>query len=255
MNATKSRGAELMNAAGIQTARMKPITDRREFAKDFLGLRLPLFVREDWGHSRRVARIDAPSDVENIRWWRFRRPLAVEIVDVRNPHDGLYRKYRYFAIGDLGICHHLQISQGWITRGDHRSFAPSAQREELEYISKPDPNHEALQRAHRALGLEYVAFDYGYTPDGKLIVWEANPFPHLAFSTKALTYRNPAIHRTMMGILHLYLTTARIPLPAELIDALALDFSAVERRFKIGRSTNFSDRLRALASILPRRAA
>jgi hypothetical protein len=255
INATKSRGAELMQAGGIQTARMKLIADRREFAKDFLGLRLPLFVREDWGHSRRVARIDAPSDVDKINWRRFRRPLAVEIVDVRDPHDGLFRKYRYFAIGDLGICHHLQISSGWITRGDHRAYTRETQREELEYITRPDPNHEALQRARRAIGLEYVAFDYGYTPEGQVVVWEANPFPHLTFGMKALTYRNGAIHRTMLGILHLYLTTAGIPLPAELVEALTLDLSDVNRRFKIGRLTTFSDRLRALASFLPRRAA
>jgi len=255
INATKSRGAKLMNAAGIQTARMAVIDNRREFESTLLGLRLPLFIREDWGHSRRMTRVDTPAGLQNIRWRRFKRPLAVEIVDVRDPHDGVYRKYRYFALGELGICHHLQISREWITRGDNRTFTPQAQREELDYISRPDPNHEALQTARKALGLDMAAFDYGYTADGRMIVWEANPFPHLEFSTRALTYRNAAIHRTMMGILHLYLTAARMPVPPELLNALALDLPSVQQQFKIGRQTNFADRLQALRSYLPRRAA
>jgi hypothetical protein len=70
------------------------------------------------------------------------------------------------------------------------------------------------------LGLELVAFDYGVTAAGELIIWEANPFPHIKFSSNKLAYRNAALHRTMHAILHLYLTTAGLTVPSQIEDAL-----------------------------------
>src|SRR5688572_17067833 len=49
-NATKSKAAAVLNGAGLRTARMIRVTDFAAFRENFLGLRLPLFVREDWGH-------------------------------------------------------------------------------------------------------------------------------------------------------------------------------------------------------------
>ncbi len=243
MNATKSRGAQLMSAAGVRVPRMAPIPNPKEFENTLLGLQLPLFIREDWGHERKFIRIDVREDLLQIPWQLFHRPLAVEVVDVRNPHDGWYRKYRYVAAGDLGISHHLHVSRGWITRGEGRVIRPETRGEELAYITQPDPNHQALQRARRALQLDLVAFDYGYTPDGQMIVWEANPFPHFLFATKRLMYKNPAMHRTLLAIVHLYFSAAGLPIPAEIEAGLSLDFSTLEQQFQIVRKTNFIDRL------------
>ncbi len=102
----------------------------------------------------------------------------------------------------------MQTSAEWITRGENRVITPETRDEELRYITQPDPNHDALQRARRALGLDLVAFDYGYTPDGRMIVWEANPFPTIVFGTRRLIYRNPAIHRTLLAIVRMYLAAA-----------------------------------------------
>ena len=139
---------------------------------------------------------------------RFLGPIPRELVDTRDGLDGSYRKYRYFAIGDQGVTSHLQISREWITRGEARVSGDNARFEELDYIGRPDPNHAALQRARRALGLDYVAFDYGYDAEGRVVVWEGNPYPYLHFSTKALVYRNASMHRTLGGILKLYLERA-----------------------------------------------
>jgi len=251
INATKSRGAKLLREAGVQVARMAPIDNREQFQETLAGLQLPLFIREDWGHEWRIARIDTRDDLRHVAWEKFKRPLAVEIVDVRDPRDGLYRKYRYLAAGELGISHHLQVSHEWITRGNSRLMRPETRGEELEYISQRDPNHEILQRARRALGLEMVAFDYGYTPDGRMIVWEANPFPHLVFATRRLTYKNPTMHRSLLAIVHLYFSAAGLPIPAEVEDALALDFAPLERRFQIVREMNFIGRLLAWPRSFP----
>jgi hypothetical protein len=252
INATKSRGAKLMREAGVRVARMAPIDNPQEFQETLLGLQLPLFIREDWGHEWRVARIDTRDDLRNVEWEKFERPLAVEIVDVRNPWDGLYRKYRYFAAGELGISHHLQVSNEWITRGSHRLMRSETRDEELNYISQPDPNHEILQRARRALGLDLVAFDYGYTQDGQIIIWEANPFPHLVFATRRLMYKNPALHRSLLAMVHLYFSAARLPVPAAVEDGLALDFTALDQHFQIVQETNVIGRLLAWHRSFPK---
>jgi hypothetical protein len=122
----------------------------------------------------------------------------------------------------------------------------------LQYISRPEPNHATLQQARKALGLELAAFDYGYTPDGRMIVWEANPFPHFLFARKRLQYKNPAMHRTMLAILHLYFTSAGLPVPEEIAEGLALDFEAVQSRFQIVRKTNLLDRLLAFPLSFPK---
>lgn len=244
LNATKSRGARLMSEAGAVTPRMAPIVDRSEFEATQCGLQAPLFVREDWGHSRNLFRVDAPDDARRVPWSTFERPLAVEIVNVSSPDDGLHRKHRYVAAGDVGVSHHLQISAEWVTRGENRVITPATRAEELNYISRPDPNHELLQRAREALQLDLVAFDYGYAPDGSMIVWEANPFPSFKFASQRLTYRNPAMHRTMAAILRMYLAAANLPIPAKLEDALALDLAGLERTFTYAEKLGLKDRWR-----------
>ena len=244
LNATKSRGAELMRSAGVATPRMAPIAKPREFEHSLLGLSLPLFIREDWGHSRNVFRVDGPADVSRIPWQTFQRPVAIEIVDVRNPRDGLHRKYRYVAAGDIGVSHHVQTSAEWITRGENRVITAESRDEELHYITQPDANHDALQRARSALGLDLVAFDYGYTPDGRMIVWEANPFPTIVFGTRRLIYRNPAIHRTLLAIVRLYLVAAGLAVPAIVDEGLGLDFLAVAERFNSDFPPTLRERLR-----------
>jgi hypothetical protein len=244
INATKSRGAALMRGVGVATPRMAPIDDPREFERTLLGLAPPLFVREDWGHARHSFRVDSEADLRHIPWPMFSRPVGIEIVDVRDPRDGVYRKYRYVAAGDLGVSHHLQSSTEWITRGENRLITPETQDDELRYITRADPNHDALQRARCALGLDLVAFDYGYTPDGKAIVWEANPFPAILFGTRRLIYRNPAIHRTLLAIVRMYLAAAGLPIPALIEDGLAHDFPTISARFKSDFPPTLRERLR-----------
>jgi hypothetical protein len=228
-NAVKSTAAKLIARAGVLTPRMEVIRDVHEFHETKMGLSLPLFVREDWGHRGGMWRADTMDELRRLPVRRLTRPVAVEIVDVRDPRDGLHRKYRYIGAGDVGVSHHVQTSSGWITRGENRVVTAATRAEELEYINHLDPRHDELQRARRALGLEIVAFDYGLTRDGRLIIWEANPFPHIKFSRRGLTYRNSALHRTMLAIFRLYLSTAGLAVPRQIEDGLAYSESADNR--------------------------
>lgn len=212
-NASKSVAPRLVSLAGLKMARTVEIADRDEFIRDFGGLRFPILVRDDWGHDKGLVRVDSPDLVHEIDLSKFARPVATEIIDARSPSDGLFRKFRYFACADIGISHHLQVSGNWVTRGGDRIFTDDTRAEELTYIAEPDPHHTRFQAARRALKLDLVAFDYGYGPDGKVIVWEANPFPYVKFGQTTSAYRNLAIHRTIAAMTAMYLSAARLEVP------------------------------------------
>lgn len=227
-NASKSNGARLIGGVGIRTPRTVPIDDAEQFRNTLLGLELPLLVREDWGHADehaleagRVVRCDTRDDVRKLKLERFARPVAMEFIETRNPRDELYRKYRYVAAGDVGVAHHLQVKAHWFVKGGNQLYSEAIRDEDLAYLSGPDPNHEILQRARRALELDFVAFDYSYDRNGRLVVWEANPYPFLHFIGGRRAYRTPAVERTLAAILQLYHTRAGLRVPDEVGELLA----------------------------------
>ena len=230
--AAKLQGSELIQQAGLRTPKIFPIVNLRSFHEDFFGLEFPLFVREDLGHGKLMVRADTPVEARKISLRKFSRPVAVELIDLPGATDGLYRKYRYVVAGGFGVAHHLQASREWITRGGNRVINDTTKAEELNYINAPCAHFEAFQKARRALGLDFVAFDYSLDPHGVPIIWEANPYPSFQFSRRELLYRNAAIHRTIAIIVASYFRAAAMELPAQLTACLngdksisALDFS------------------------------
>ena len=219
-NAMKLEAATRLSRAGIPIPAMRLVEDRREFHATRYGLRLPLFVREDAGHGGPMLRADTDAELRALPLERFQRPVAVELIDVRSPEDGLCRKYRYVVAGRVGVPHHMQATEGWITRGTIRAHTPATQAQEQAYIGRPDPRHELFQRARRILGFDFVAFDYGFDQRGRLVVWEANPYPHLHMPQGRLSYLAPAMDRTLAAVVHLYLERAGVEIPQRLQDIL-----------------------------------
>ncbi len=220
LNTTKFLGASLIAGPDLRTPRMKKLAEPRDLAEAAAEIGLPLLVREDWGHGGTLIVVRTGAELRRVSLARFRRPVAIEFVDVAG-EDGLYRKYRYIAAGDEGVSHHLQISEDWQTRGFNRLKADAARDEEIAYTNAPDRNHAAFQRARRALGLDLVAFDYSYDREGRTIVWEANAYPHLTFSRKSYLHKNAPMHRTHYAIMQLYLQRAGLPIPGKIQDRLA----------------------------------
>ena len=218
--ATKSRACALMAAAGVRTPRAAPIDDADLFRRTLLGLELPILVRDDAGHAGpdaledgEVVRCDTLAEARAVDLARFARPVAIEFVETRDPRDGLYRKYRYVAAGDRGAPHHLQVMQHWFVKGRGQLYSEAIRDEDAAYLAGPDPNHALLQRARRALGLDVVAFDYAYDPEGRVVVWEANPFPFFHFLPGRRAYRTPAVERAFAAILQLHHERAGLPAP------------------------------------------
>ena len=214
-NAGKARGSELAASVGLRAPRMSLITDPAAFRRDFGGLAFPLFVREDWEHGSVIHQADTPDAARRVPLERYKRPVAVERIDVRDPRDGFFHKYRYFACGDTGVSGHVQVSQSWITRGDKRISNEATQAEELAYVERPDPFHARFQALRNAMGLDMIAVDYGLDAQDEPVVWEANPYPHIQFGTYT-AYRNRAVHRTVAAVVRLYLRSAGLAVPPEL---------------------------------------
>lgn len=222
-NAGKVEGAKRIASVGIRTAKMVRITDPSFFRETACGLEFPLFVRDDWRHGGPIHRADSLLEVKRMPLRQFRRPVATEIIDVRDPRDGLYRKYRYVAAGERGFPVSMHPCRSWYAKGSHTVFNELLRDEELAFITQPDPNHERLQAARRALGLDFIAFDYSYDRAGKLVVWEANPYPHLRFGSIHRQYRWPAVARVLAAMTWLYLSRAGLAVPSELDELLRFD--------------------------------
>ncbi len=230
-NAAKSIGAQLIASAGIRTPKMVRIENPEQFRETRGGLDLPILLREDWGHGGLVCRADTPADARKLPLRRFARPVAIEFIDVQSPHDRRYRKYRYLAAGDLGLPISLHVCRDWISKGGMADFSNQFSEEEIAYTSRPDPNHAAFQLARKALGLDFVAFDYSYDHHGQLVVWEANPYPYIHFPIRRL-YRRSLTTRSLAAMVDLYFRRAGLDVPAGIADYLALspDSTRSQRR-------------------------
>lgn len=220
LNTAKLTGASRIASTGIRTPRMVPVGNVQEFRETLGGLSLPVLVRDNWGHGGPMLRADTMDDVYDLPLERFSRPVAVEFIDTRTDADGLYRKYRYVAAGDEGVAQSMHVQRDWLVRGRKCIFSDDLKDEELAFINNPDANHERLQRARRALELDFVAFDYSYDREGELIVWEANPYPFLHVPKGTRRYRLASLERVLAAIIKLYLQKAGMPVPERVNEIL-----------------------------------
>jgi hypothetical protein len=127
--------------------------------------------------------------------------------------------------GTAGVPRHLIVNGQWEVRPEHRLSDARLREEELHYVNHPDPNHDVLDRARRALGLDVVGFDYSYDCDGRVVVWEANPFLNLNYPTSRVgLHIAQAVERSFAVVARLYCQRAAIELPPlidEMLDGFA----------------------------------
>jgi len=106
--------------------------------------------------------------------------LVIEYLDARGK-DGNARKYRVMMIGGRLFPLHLAISQNWKVHYFTADMAdrPNHRLEEQSFLSDMpavlgDKVVAALERIRDALGLDYAGIDFGLSPDGDLLLFEAN---------------------------------------------------------------------------------
>ena len=101
-------------------------------------------------------------------------------VDYRSP-DGLFRKYRIVLIDGRPYAAHLAISEHWMVNYVNADMAKSAWKraEEAAFMAHFDEGFarrhaHALKAIHERLHLDYVILDCAETPEGQLLLFEAD---------------------------------------------------------------------------------
>jgi hypothetical protein len=212
LNASRSLAADAIAGVGFRTATVRRVAAGSELLRSAHEVPLPLLVREDWGHGGPIVRIDTEAELSAFDLRRFQRPVVMELID-SVCDDGIYRKYRYVVAGEAGVRQSMHSSRDWIVRGNDQSVATDEIcDEEIAFIEAREPAHKRFVAAREALGLDFVAFDYSYLPDGEIVVWEANPYPMLHLLTGRRAYRAAPTKRVFAAMTALYLERAGLPI-------------------------------------------
>jgi len=107
--------------------------------------------------------------------------IATQFVDFAGA-DGLYRKYRAFVIGERIVLRHMLASNHWNVHANDRSRfmaghleAVAAERALLESADPFAPTvRQVLEAVRDRLPLDFFGIDFGVTPDGSVVLFEAN---------------------------------------------------------------------------------
>lgn len=220
VNSAKSTMLGITRGLGIRAARSIPLAGVSDLHRAADELGYPFIVRPDWGHGLKGMRVERRGDIEKMNdrsLASIGRPVAIEFIDTASP-DRLFRKYRYLAAGDKGVSVHLIASSHWEVRGDNKVVDAALAAEEGAFICRHNRDAETFDALRRALDFDFAAFDYAHDPKGKLVVWEANPYPTIVFGreSEALRFRSVAVHRCFAAMAVLYLSRAGLDVPEAL---------------------------------------
>jgi hypothetical protein len=132
--------------------------------------------------------------------------------------DGLFRKYRVAMIGGRPFASHMAISTEWMVHYLNAGMTESAEKraEEARFMADFDTDfgrrHATAFRilAERA-ELEYFAVDCGETPDGKLLIFEADTamIVHSMDPPDMFPYKPPQMRKLFAAFLEMLARAAR----------------------------------------------
>jgi tetratricopeptide (TPR) repeat protein len=166
------------------------------------GLSLPLLIRPMGSHGgegltlvRTAAELEAVSAPHGV--------YATEFVDFASPADGRYRKYRVIFVDRAPFPYHLAIKDHWLVHYYTAEMTGDVARqaEEQRFLDDPaaalGPNAMAALSAIGArLDLDFAGVDFSILPDGRLLVFEANPTMLVHPEPDGeFAYKNPYVER------------------------------------------------------------
>jgi hypothetical protein len=210
-NSIKSVQARLWQAAGIPTPASLPFASRAELEQKLDGIRFPVLLKGDRIHSQDSMRLCA--SMEELRALPDAElvlpGLAMEFVDTREGYERsdpesvwgrYYHKKRLIVFGDAIQTRHVFFSPSPIVGRKSSILWPWRRRDGRR--SEPDPGAlgkwerlaidadyayfrgaceapELMLRAVRALGFDFAGIDYSTCADGRVVLWEANPYQYI----------------------------------------------------------------------------
>ena len=163
----------------LQNATLERLKSRAE--QDSLSW--PLLVREPGRHNGEfVGLFASPTELAPQLTDKRKDYFLTEFVDFASP-DGLYRKYRFFFIGDSILLRHLITGEPWNLHGRDKAGLMLERadllREDQRVLSEqldafPPRTAEILKEIKARIGLDYFGIDCNVTPAGDVLVFEAN---------------------------------------------------------------------------------
>jgi hypothetical protein len=210
-NSIKSVQARLWQAAGIPTPASFAFASREELEKGLEGADFPLLLKGDRIHSQESMRLCASAEeLRALPDSALSFPgLAMSFVDTRagyaksDPESvwaRFYHKKRLIVFGDVIQTRHVFFSQRpivgrkssilwpWRRRAGRHSQAelpelgPWERRAidaDYAYFRGECEAPELMLRAVRALGFDFAGIDYASLADGRVMLWEANPYQYI----------------------------------------------------------------------------
>ena len=115
--------------------------------------------------------------------------------------DGLFRKLRVMFVEGRPFVAHMAVSARWMVHYLNADMDEAANRaQEAEMMATFDEGFaarhaEAFAALHEAFGLDYFGIDCAETPDGRLVVFEADVamIVHAMDSADLYPYKKPAM--------------------------------------------------------------
>jgi glutathione synthase/RimK-type ligase-like ATP-grasp enzyme len=146
------------------------------------GLEFPLIVRLPATHRGRSMVLVEDGDQFRSQVSAEQDYFAIEFVDYRSA-DGLYRKYRTWSFGGRQVFRHLAVTEHWIVHvtpgNEYMIDRPDLIDEEIRLMERvegdfPDEVHAIITEIGERLGLDCFGVDFGFHPDGRMVLFEAN---------------------------------------------------------------------------------
>ncbi len=156
--------------------------DFAALAVERAGLQFPIILRQAGTHTGQIVGL-----VDNVEQLRSALPgegdhIATEFVELRG-EDGLYRKYRVYFFGRHIVYRNMYLSDQWnVHSKDHeRCLAgrPDLAAQLEAMFARPEGAFsnsvlDTLRKVRERMPLDYFGMDFGFAPDGRAVLFEAN---------------------------------------------------------------------------------
>ena len=145
-------------------------------------MQFPLILRQAGTHTGKIVGVFNSIDDLLAALTGEGDHVATEFVNLQGA-DGLYRKYRVYFFGRRIVYRNLYVSDQWnVHSKDHvRCLAarPQLGKELLAMFARPEgafpqPVRKMFREVRARMPLDYFGMDFGFTPDGQAVLFEAN---------------------------------------------------------------------------------
>jgi hypothetical protein len=165
---------------------------------------LPLLVRPVDSHGGRgLELVRTASELARVRATQSGPVYLSRYIDYRSA-DSWFRKYRVIYVDREPFPCHLAISQNWIVHyftADMEAHSWKIE-EEKRFLESPEAvfgpaGMQALWSIGARMDLDYSGIDFSVLPDGRILVFEANPtmLVHPEFISGPLAHKNDYVYR------------------------------------------------------------